>query len=51
MNTHPEEQWVSNFTQAIQDAPNIKGIMCGHVHRSISCPIRHTSVSVRNECC
>jgi 3',5'-cyclic AMP phosphodiesterase CpdA len=46
MNTHPEEQWVSNFTQAIQDAPNIKGIMCGHVHRSIAVPWQGTAVAI-----
>ena len=46
MNTHPEEQWVSNFTRAIQDAPNIKGILCGHVHRSIAVPWQGTSVAI-----
>jgi len=46
MNTHPEEQWVSNFTQAIQDAPNIKGIMCGHVHRSAAVPWHGTAVAI-----
>ena len=46
MNTHPEERWVSNFTQAIQDAPNIKGIMCGHVHRSIAVPWQGTAVAI-----
>jgi 3',5'-cyclic-AMP phosphodiesterase len=46
MNTHPEEQWVSNFTQAIADAPNIKGIICGHVHRSITVPWNGTAVAI-----
>ena len=46
MNTNPEEQWVSNFTQAIQDAPNIKGIMCGHVHRSAAVPWHGTAVAI-----
>ncbi len=46
MNTHPEEQWVRNFAQAIGDAPNIKGIICGHVHRSISVPWQGTSVAI-----
>jgi 3',5'-cyclic-AMP phosphodiesterase len=46
MNTHPEEQWVSNFAQAIADAPNIKGIICGHVHRSISVAWQGTAVSI-----
>ncbi len=46
MNTHPEEQWVSNFTTAIQGAANIKGIICGHVHRSISVPWQGTAVAI-----
>ena len=46
MNTHAEEQWVSNFTHAIQDAPNIKGIMCGHVHRSVAVPWQGTAVAI-----
>ena len=46
MNTHPEEQWVTNFARAIQDAPNIKGIICGHVHRSISVSWQGTAVSI-----
>ena len=46
MNTHHAEQWVSNFTQAIQDAPNIKGIMCGHVHRSAAVPWHGTAVAI-----
>lgn len=46
MNTDPKEQWVSNFTRAIEDAPNVKGIICGHVHRSIAVPWQGTSVAI-----
>lgn len=46
INTHPEEQWVSNFTRAIQDASNLKGIICGHVHRSIAVPWQRTAVAI-----
>lgn len=46
MNTHPEERWVSNFAGAIQGAPNIKGIICGHVHRSITVPWQGTAVAI-----
>lgn len=46
MNTHPEEQWVSNFVQAIEGAPNIKGIICGHIHRSIVVPWQGTAVAI-----
>jgi 3',5'-cyclic-AMP phosphodiesterase len=46
MNTHPEEQWVSNFARVIDGAPNIKGIICGHVHRSIVAPWRGTAIAI-----
>lgn len=46
MNTHPEEQWVSNFTRAIHGAPNIKAMICGHVHRSITVPWQGTAVAI-----
>lgn len=46
MNTHPEEAWVSNFARAIRDAPNLKGIICGHVHRSITVPWQGTAVAI-----
>lgn len=46
MNTHPEEEWVANFADAIANAPNIKGILCGHIHRSIVVPWRGTAVAI-----
>jgi 3',5'-cyclic-AMP phosphodiesterase len=46
MNTHPEEKWVGNFVSAIHGAPNIRGIICGHVHRSISVPWQGTAVAI-----
>jgi 3',5'-cyclic-AMP phosphodiesterase len=46
MNTDPNEPWVSNFSDAIAGASNIKGILCGHVHRPIVAPWRGTAVAV-----
>ncbi len=46
MNTDPSEPWVSNFSDAIAGASNIKGILCGHVHRAIAAPWRGTAVAV-----
>ncbi|MEY2926352.1 MAG: hypothetical protein RL367_829 [Pseudomonadota bacterium] len=46
MNTHPDEPWVIRFAAAIAGFTNIAGILCGHVHRSISVGWRGTSVSV-----
>jgi 3',5'-cyclic AMP phosphodiesterase CpdA len=46
MNTHPEEQWVTNFTDATEGAPNIKSILCGHIHRPVVVPWRGTAVTI-----
>lgn len=46
MNTHPDELWVGNFAGAIANAPNIKSIICGHVHRSVVVPWAGTVVAI-----
>ncbi len=46
MNTDPAETWVANFRAAIADASNIKGILCGHVHRSIVAPWQGTAIAI-----
>jgi 3',5'-cyclic-AMP phosphodiesterase len=46
MNTHPAEPWVSTFADAIAGAAHVKGIICGHLHRSIVVPWRGTAVSI-----
>lgn len=46
MNTHPEEQWVINFSDAIEGAPNIKSILCGHIHRPVVVPWHGTAVAI-----
>jgi 3',5'-cyclic-AMP phosphodiesterase len=46
MNTHPQETWVANLSAAMADAPNIKGMLCGHVHRNIVAAWRGTAIAV-----
>lgn len=36
MNTHPEEPWVARVADAIRGHDQIVGIVCGHLHRSIT---------------
>ena len=35
MNTHPGEPWVDRLEQCVSGKPQIIGMVCGHVHRSI----------------
>ena len=46
MNTHPEEPWVRRFTEVVSNRPQVKAIMCGHLHRPISCAWNGITVSV-----
>ncbi len=46
MNTHPQEQWVANLVGAMAGATNIKGMVCGHVHRNIVAPWQGTAIAV-----
>jgi 3',5'-cyclic AMP phosphodiesterase CpdA len=36
MTTDPAEPWVARFGDAIADAPQLRGLICGHLHRSMS---------------
>lgn len=46
MSTHPDEPWVARFSQAIEGYTNIKGIICGHLHRPISVGWRGTTIAI-----
>jgi 3',5'-cyclic-AMP phosphodiesterase len=46
MNTHPEEPWVSLFANAIAGMTQVRGIICGHLHRPIVAPWRGTAVAI-----
>ena len=46
MDTYAEDPWVKTFGDAIADGKQIVGILCGHIHRSISVGWRGNSVSI-----
>ncbi len=46
MNTHPDEPWVRRFADAIAGHYQVKALLCGHLHRSISAPWKGVTVSV-----
>ena len=46
MNTFPDDEWVGHFAAATENAPQIVGILCGHIHRSISVGWRGKTISI-----
>jgi Icc protein len=46
MNTDPREEWVANFAAAIAGHDQVRGVICGHLHRSIVAPWEGTMVSI-----
>ncbi len=36
MNTHPDEPWVHRFTDVVRGHPHVRGLICGHLHRSVT---------------
>jgi 3',5'-cyclic AMP phosphodiesterase CpdA len=36
MNTDPDEPWVGAFTDVVQRHPQVRGLICGHLHRSVT---------------
>jgi 3',5'-cyclic-AMP phosphodiesterase len=46
MATDPEEPWVTRFAAAIAGHRQVKGIICGHLHRPISVAWRGTTISI-----
>ncbi|MET0361610.1 MAG: phosphodiesterase, partial [Sphingobium sp.] len=46
MNTHPEEPWVRRFAASIAGHGQVKALLCGHLHRSISAPWNGVTVSI-----
>jgi Icc protein len=46
MTTDASEPWVARFADVIDDFSNIKGILCGHIHRPISANWRGKLVTV-----
>jgi len=46
MNTHPDEPWVTRFAGTIADKRQVKGVICGHLHRPIVAAWHGTTVAV-----
>ncbi len=36
MNTDPDEPWVGVFTDVVRRHPQVRGLICGHLHRSVT---------------
>lgn len=36
MNTDPDEPWVGVFTDVMRRHPQVRGLICGHLHRSVT---------------
>jgi 3',5'-cyclic AMP phosphodiesterase CpdA len=46
MATDPEEPWVTLFSETIAGHHQVKGIICGHLHRPISVAWHGTTISI-----
>ena len=46
MNTHPDEPWVRRVAEAIDGHDQIVGIICGHLHRSITAGWRGKTIAI-----
>ena len=46
MATDPEEPWVTLFSETIAGHSQVKGIICGHLHRPISVAWHGTTISI-----
>jgi 3',5'-cyclic AMP phosphodiesterase CpdA len=46
MTTDQREPWVERFATAISDASHLGGLICGHLHRSVTVPWRGLTVAI-----
>ncbi|MEQ1725263.1 MAG: metallophosphoesterase [Sphingopyxis sp.] len=46
MTTDPDEPWVARFADAIAGAPQLTGLICGHLHRSLCVQWRGLTAAV-----
>lgn len=46
MTTVSDEPWVARFRAAIADSPQLKGLICGHLHRSLTIQWQGLTVAV-----
>jgi 3',5'-cyclic-AMP phosphodiesterase len=46
MNTHPEEDWVRRFRDCVSGQSHVVAIICGHLHRAITCQWEGTTIAI-----
>jgi hypothetical protein len=46
MTTDAREEWVARFSSAIADAPQLRGLICGHLHRSFAAQWHGLTIAV-----
>jgi 3',5'-cyclic AMP phosphodiesterase CpdA len=46
MNTDPSEPWVDAFRQCIRGKTQVISIICGHLHRAITCQWEGTTIAI-----
>ncbi len=46
MNTHPDEPWVETFRACISGQKQIIAVICGHLHRPITCQWEGTTIAI-----
>ena len=46
MSTHEDEPWVARFAGAIAGRPQVKAVICGHLHRAVTVGWHGVTVSV-----
>lgn len=46
MNTHPCEPWVKRFTDVLHRHPQVRGMICGHLHRSVTVAWEGRTISI-----
>lgn len=46
MDTHPDEPWVQRFSVVIDRHPQVRGLICGHLHRSVTAAWQGKTVAI-----
>lgn len=46
MNTDPEEPWVQRFSAVLERHDQVRGLICGHLHRSVTASWRGRTVAI-----
>jgi Icc protein len=46
MNTDPDEPWVQAFSAVLSGHPQVRGLICGHLHRSVTAAWQGRTVAI-----